>query len=803
MATNTTATTQTHNGTGSQANFAISFSFLADSEVDVTVGGVLKTLGTHYTISGSTVTFTSGNIPPSGTGNIKFTRNTNISTKKVDFTDGSVLTETDLDNNTDQLLFSIQELVNKTTGEFFISAFNESIDGSRTDFTINNAPPTAQQIILSINGVVQKPNLGTSTPSEGFALDDSTIKLSAAPASGSDVFIMVLGTTVNLKTLNDNTVTNSQIKTNANIDSTKLSFTQAGTGANARTVDSKLKEILHFKDFGAVGDGSTNDATALLEAFNAATGKILDGGGLTYKCNSMLSPTSQNIIVQNATFDFSGVTTAGVVGGSTNAYIMFAGSVGSNTDISADVNVGANTFTVANTAGLTTPNSWHILKDDQQINTNEQLKLGQYIFIKSVDTTSKVVTLHNKILYKFLSASNAQVVSVTMKKNITFKNVTIKGANPTGITTANNHTGLRFKHCEGVTIDNCTFEDIDYAGSAIETSVNVNISNCTNKHHTATGLSYGFVIAFGCYSVNVVNCYAQDLRHFVTIGGNTGINLFVNVTNCHITGCRDAGVDSHAAGDFINFSGNTIMGSSENSNADGIVVHGLNCIVNDNIIVGIRRHAILYQSTTNFAYANGGAASVVVNGNQITNHGDLAGTSDSGILIDNLNNALGSIQGVTVANNKIEGILGSGSDIGTYGIYVKGTAGLVKDVSITGNVVNISDLGGIRVESIVNGITNLTITGNIIDTDSDNAAESGIFIKGTNSNSSKINYGTITNNVIDLSGSSGSQNYGIRLEETNAIIISTNVVIGSDITIFPATPTDSNNTNNYYVNNIG
>jgi len=55
MATNTTATSQTHNGNGSTASFAISFSFLDNTEVDVRVGGVLKTITTHYTISGSTV----------------------------------------------------------------------------------------------------------------------------------------------------------------------------------------------------------------------------------------------------------------------------------------------------------------------------------------------------------------------------------------------------------------------------------------------------------------------------------------------------------------------------------------------------------------------------------------------------------------------------------------------------------------------------------------------------------------------------------------------------------------------------
>ncbi len=116
MATNTTATSVQHNGNGSTASFSIPFSFLANAEVDVTVGGVLKTLGTHYNISGSTVTFTSGNIPPSATNNVKFQRDTNISTKKVDFQDGSVLTETDLDTNSDQVLFAQQEITDKLAG---------------------------------------------------------------------------------------------------------------------------------------------------------------------------------------------------------------------------------------------------------------------------------------------------------------------------------------------------------------------------------------------------------------------------------------------------------------------------------------------------------------------------------------------------------------------------------------------------------------------------------------------------------------------------------------------------------------
>ena len=116
MATNTAASFTNHTGNGSAGPFSISFSYLSEAEVDVTVGGVLKTITTHYTFTSATqITFTSGNEPGSGVA-IKFQRDTNISAKKVDFQDGSVLTETDLDTNADQVLFAQQEIIDKLSG---------------------------------------------------------------------------------------------------------------------------------------------------------------------------------------------------------------------------------------------------------------------------------------------------------------------------------------------------------------------------------------------------------------------------------------------------------------------------------------------------------------------------------------------------------------------------------------------------------------------------------------------------------------------------------------------------------------
>ena len=102
----------------------------------------------------------------------------------------------------------------QSIGNFFISTLSPAFDGTTQDFTLTNAPTNAQQIILSINGVVQKPNAGSSTPSEGFALSGSTIKLSAAPAVGDSYHAVVMGSTVNIGTPSDNTVTEAILQTN-------------------------------------------------------------------------------------------------------------------------------------------------------------------------------------------------------------------------------------------------------------------------------------------------------------------------------------------------------------------------------------------------------------------------------------------------------------------------------------------------------------------------------------------------------------------------------------------------------------
>jgi len=65
-------------------------------------------------------------------------------------------------------------------------------------------------------------------------------------------------------------------------DSTDIDYTHSATGAVERTLQSKLEDTVSVKDFGAVGDGVTDDSSSIRDAFDAAANKVVYFPPATY-----------------------------------------------------------------------------------------------------------------------------------------------------------------------------------------------------------------------------------------------------------------------------------------------------------------------------------------------------------------------------------------------------------------------------------------------------------------------------------------------------------------------------------------
>jgi hypothetical protein len=134
-------------------------------------------------------------------------------------------------------------------------------NGSQTTFTLTQTPPTKESLLVTVDGVVQ--------PTSEYSLSGANLTLSEAPANSAKIRVLMLGVAGPVQS------------------ASTLNFTQAGTGAITRTVDSKLKDFVSVKDFGAVGDGVTDDTAAINAAINASAQVFIPSG--TYRCNSSLN----------------------------------------------------------------------------------------------------------------------------------------------------------------------------------------------------------------------------------------------------------------------------------------------------------------------------------------------------------------------------------------------------------------------------------------------------------------------------------------------------------------------------------
>jgi hypothetical protein len=123
------------------------------------------------------------------------------------------------------------------------------------------------------------------------------------------------------------------------ISSNLISFTQAGTGAVPSTVQVKLEEFVSVKDFGAVGDGVTNDTAAILLAFQNGGHVVFPKG--TYKVTTVLCENITGLTVDARSATFTSVYGNVFAFKGCDDFAWFGGLINAGTGANPAITTGA------------------------------------------------------------------------------------------------------------------------------------------------------------------------------------------------------------------------------------------------------------------------------------------------------------------------------------------------------------------------------------------------------------------------------------------------------------------------------
>lgn len=131
-------------------------------------------------------------------------------------------------------------------GTYTIDRF--SGNGSTTAFTLSVSPISENNTQVYIGGVYQQ--------KDQYSVSGTTLTFASAPPSGTN----------NIEVLTAVTIAYGAT------DAANVAYGAAGSGAVTRTVTDRLRETVSVADFGAVGDGVTDDYQAFVDALTAASG---------------------------------------------------------------------------------------------------------------------------------------------------------------------------------------------------------------------------------------------------------------------------------------------------------------------------------------------------------------------------------------------------------------------------------------------------------------------------------------------------------------------------------------------------
>jgi hypothetical protein len=340
------------------------------------------------------------------------------------------------------------------------------------------------------------------------------------------------------------------------------------TTQNGRTQKEKNEESLSVKDFGAVGDGVTNDTQAFKDA--AAAGKTIfipigdyivnDSIDFGEKMHVAFDPNAK--VIANGSY-------------SKEAVFVAKGNAQQTAKLSANAEKGALSIMLTNTTGLQsgdllcifnpTNGSWSKHRDNY--------KAGEFVIVSSVSGNTINLT---KPLFDSYNVADVDIYKITpCSVNLNNPNIESNG-NALGL--------IKAEYALNPVVNNPKLSNSNNNCLAFIRSVNGNINGSDVKNYGNGGDDYGLVFGNSQgFTVTGGNYYAR--RHATASGGDADVCCVpcrdIKYIRCDISNDINSGVfsaDMHGNAEFVQYINCNIK--------NGATLQGANNDLIDNHIYG-------------------------------------------------------------------------------------------------------------------------------------------------------------------------------------------------------------------------
>jgi len=344
-----------YTGDNSTTSYSIPFSYRSTADLTVTLAGSVTT-AFSLNSAGTTLTFTSA---PAQDAAIEIRRRTSQTTKLVDYASGSVLTENDLDTDSDQAFFMSQEAIDDAGDVIKIDSANFQWDVQNKRLT-NVADPVDNTD--AVNKQFISTNIPNITTVAGISSDVTTV------ANNDANITTVANDATDIGTVATNISSVTTVATNIN-DVIAVANDLAEAVSEVETVANDLNEATSEIDTVATNIANVNTVGTNIANVNTVAGintdvttvagndtNISTVAGISANVTSVAGISADVTSVANDATDIGTVST-GIANVNTVATnIANVNTVaGNNTNINTVAGNDANITTVAgNNANITT-----------------------------------------------------------------------------------------------------------------------------------------------------------------------------------------------------------------------------------------------------------------------------------------------------------------------------------------------------------------------------------------------------------------------------------------------------------------